>query len=103
MKGESLAAATLGGEEPVETMLLKKEADGNILVLTPPEYAGLPAFDAPPDGPLVMAANSRAVFMPDVRDPFRDGRCSQSPATSAPRGSGLDSSPPWIARSPSKD
>jgi len=71
MKGENLDDATLGKDERVQTMLLKKEGDGNILILTPPERAGF-VRDAPPDGPLMMAANNRPSFMPDVRDSFRD-------------------------------
>ncbi|MGI9240318.1 MAG: HAMP domain-containing protein, partial [Verrucomicrobiales bacterium] len=71
MGGGDLAEATLGKDEVVQTMLLKKESDGGILVLTPPDRAGLVA-DALPDGPLMMAANGQRDFMPDVRDTFRD-------------------------------
>lgn len=74
MNGENLAAATLGGEEPIQTMLLKQDADGGVLVLTPPEYAGVPEFDVADDSPLVMAAIGSSGFQADVHDQFRDVR-----------------------------
>ena len=69
--GQNLAAATIGDDEPVQTLLVKKEVDGGVVVLTPPERAG-PVEGASESEPLVLAANHHTGFLPDVRDSFRD-------------------------------
>ena len=38
--GENLSATTIGDKEPVQTLLVKEELDGTVVVLTPPEIAG---------------------------------------------------------------
>lgn len=69
--GDNLAAATIGDDEPVQTLLVKKEADGSVIVLTPPEVAG-PLAGAREDSPLVMAANNQVGFFEHARDEFRN-------------------------------
>ena len=64
-RGENLTAATAGDVEEVQTLLVKKDVDDQVVVLTPPDRAGVVA-DAPDDGPLVLAANNSQWNLGDI-------------------------------------
>jgi len=69
--GENLAETSEAEGDTVRTLLVKKDLEGQIIVLTPKVFAG-PSPSKDRDGPLVKAANEEVGFFPDARDLFRD-------------------------------